>query len=103
MLWTMLNAVCFFICIIAALGAARDANIGFNGYAAAAAFGLAIGVGSTCVMWTAGERVGVALAGYSAVQREWYFRGLYLAAIFWILMAGLMAYRVASAIMRLLV
>ena len=57
MLWTMLNAMCLLVSIMASVVAARDAKTGFVGYTLAVVFGVALGGCATWAMWTAGERV----------------------------------------------
>lgn len=101
MLWTMLHTICFFGCIIAAVGAAREAKIGFIGYALAVAIGLAMGGGLTWVMWNTGERVIAAVEARSEARQELYFRMLYLAAVLWVLIAIFIADYVTSVAMRL--
>ena len=101
MLYTLLNLICFFGCIFAAVGAARDAKIGFVGYALAAAIGLALGGGSTWAMWNIGERVIAAVEVRPEARRELYLWVLYLAVVLWILIAMFIADRVTSAAMWL--
>jgi hypothetical protein len=101
MLYTMLNLICFLACIFAAVGAARDAKIGFVGYALAAAIGLALGGGSTWAMINVGDRVAAAVEALPEARRELYLRVFYLAAPLWILVAMFIADRVTSAAMRL--
>ncbi|MFL6438441.1 MAG: hypothetical protein ACJ71Q_12735 [Terriglobales bacterium] len=100
MLWTMLNLMCFLICILAAVGAAREARAGFLGYALAVGIGLAVGGTSTWAMWNAGERVGAAVQVGREARRELYFRVLDAVAVLWILIALFIADHVTSAAMR---
>jgi len=99
----MLNAICFLISIVAAVGGAREAKAGFGGYSLAIAIGITLGVACTWAMWTVGERVGVAVQPYPEAKRELYFRVLYLAAVLWILIVVVIADHVTSATMRLVV
>lgn len=103
MLWTMLNAICFLVCILGAVGAARDAKTGFVGYALAVGIGLALAGSSSWAMWKAGERVGVAAQVHPEARRELYFRVLYVVAVLWILIALFVADHLTSAAMRLAV
>jgi len=102
-LWTLLNAICFFIPVVAAIEEAKAARAGLGGYALAIAIGLALGGGCALAMWTVGRRVGSALQAYPEPRREWYFRVLYSAALLWILMVGFLANWTISAAMRLVV
>jgi uncharacterized membrane-anchored protein len=101
MLWTMLNAICFLVSIIGALGAARDARANLVGYVLAVAIGSVLGGISTWAMWSVGERVGAATQPHPEPRREIYFRVLYLAALLWILIALFIVNHLTSAIIRL--
>lgn len=101
MLWTMLNAICFLVCIFGAVGAARDARANSASYALAVGIGLALGGVSTWGMWNLGERIGMAAHVHRGQRREAYFKVLYLVAVLWILMALFIADHVTSAAMRL--
>ena len=103
MLWTMLNAICFLVCMLGAVGAARAARTGPLGYVLAVVIGLALGGSSTWVMWNVGERVGAAVQVHPERRRELYFRVLYVAAVSWILIALFIADHVTSAAIRLAV
>jgi hypothetical protein len=97
----MLNAICFLVCILGSVGAARAARTGPLGYVLAVVIGLALGGSSTWVMWNVGERVGAAVQVHPEPTRELYFRVLYVAAVLWILIALFVADRLTSAGMRL--
>jgi hypothetical protein len=101
MLWTMLNAICFLVCILGSVGAGRAARTGPLGYVLAVVIGLALGESSTWLMWNVCERVGVAVQVHPERRRELYFRALYVAAVLWILIALFVADRLTSAAMRL--
>jgi len=101
MLWSMLNAICFFVCIIGAAGAARYARASLAGFAFAIGVGLVLGGGCTWTMWTVVEKVGAAVQVHPEPRRELYFRALYVAAVLWILFALFIADHLTSALMRL--
>jgi hypothetical protein len=101
MLWAMLNMTCFFVCMLGALGAARDAKTSFVGYGLAVLIGLAVGGSSTWAMWSIGKRVVAAVQAHPEARRELYWRILYVAAVPWILLALLIAKHVTSAGLRL--
>lgn len=97
----MLTLICFLVCVFAAVGAARDSNTGFIGYALAVTIGLAMGVGSTWAFWTLGERLIGAVQRRPEARRELYLRLLYAAAVLWILSVAFIAVRVIPATLRL--
>jgi hypothetical protein len=101
MLWTMLNVICFLVCIIGAAGAAREAKAGLIGYALALIIGLAIGGSSAWAMQSVGERVGAATQAHPAARRELCFKVLYVVAVLWIIIALFIADHLTSAAMRL--
>ena len=101
MLWTMLNAICFLVCIFASVGAARAARTSPFGYVLSVLIGLVLGGASTWAMWSVGERIGTAAQVQPESRRQVYFRVLYVAAVVWILIALFIADRVTSAAMRL--
>jgi len=101
MLWTMLNAICFLVCILGSVGAARHAKTGLLGYALAVAIGLALGGSFTWTMWTVGKGVAAAIQAYREARQKLYSGVLLLAVALWILIALFVADRLTSAAMRL--
>jgi len=101
MLWTMLNAICFLVCILASVGAARNAKAGFFGYALAVGIGLVWGGGSTWGLWTVGKRVAAVIEPYPEARQKLYSGAVLFAVLLWILIALLFADRVTSWVMRL--
>jgi len=104
MLCTMLICTCFVIPIIGALASARDAKVGFVGYALAVTVGLVVGLGCAWLMWASGEVVVKYLERpgrkYSESMREWCFRVLYLAALLWIVPTGIIGGWFSSVMLR---
>jgi|SRR5580700_2219373 hypothetical protein len=100
MLWTMLNAICFLISVIAAVEGAKQARVGFSGYALAILIGLILGGTCTRAMWTVGERVIAAVQPYAKPKQEMYFRALYLGGVMWILIVVFIADHVTLAMVR---
>ena len=101
MLWIMLNAICFLVCILGSVGAARNAKSGLIGYALAVAIGLALGGTFTWILWIVGKRVGVTVRLYGQARQKLYSGVLLLAVALWILLALFVADHLTSAAMRL--
>jgi hypothetical protein len=101
MLWTILNAICFLVCILGSVGAARHAKTGLIGYALAVAIGLVLGGAFTWIMWMVGKRVAVTIRPYEDARQKLYSGVLLFAAALWILLALFVADHLTSVTMRL--
>jgi len=104
-LWDLLIAICFTIPIAGALSSAKHLNVGVGGYALAIIVGLALGISFAWTQWQAGKTlfryVEHKRGRLSKSVREWCFRALYLAGVFWILVAGAVGGWASSVMMRL--
>ena len=101
MLWALPEAVCFFICIIGAVGAARHAGASLVGFAIAVVIGLLLGGVCTWIMWIVGEKVGAALELLPEPRRERYFNALYVARVLWVFIALYITDHVTATALRL--
>ena len=102
MLWTMLNAMCFFSGIVAAAGVARDTGLGPIAYVLALPIGAIVGAGGAWTMWWIGETVIEKTNASSERKREWYLRSLYLAPVPWIVIVILISETLISAPLRMI-
>jgi hypothetical protein len=78
------------------LGYCKTAKAGIAGYILAIAIALFMGAVFAWIMWVSGKAIGAKIQQRSSSLREWYFRGLYLAAVAWIVVVGLVAQRILS-------
>jgi len=97
----MLNAICFLLCFLGAVGAARDSKAGFLGYASAVLVGLAVGGSSTWTMWTLGKRVAAIIKPYPEARQKLYSLVILLVVVLWMLTAFFITDRLTSVVMRL--
>jgi hypothetical protein len=105
-IWDLLTTICFFMPVGGALTAAQQVRVGWGGYALAIAFGVLLGVLSAWLMRVVAEKAAARVEG-RAVQREsgpqstrTFFRGLYLAALAWIAIVGVVGQWASSLILR---
>jgi hypothetical protein len=94
--WHLLLGICFGMPIMAAFDVAKRANAGIPGYILALAIALLMGAVFAWIMWASGKAIGVKIQQRSPTRREWYFRGLYLGAVVWIVVVALAAQRILS-------
>jgi hypothetical protein len=91
--WDLLTSICFFMPIVAALASAKLAKVGLGGQAMAFAIGLALGLLSAWTMRVVAKAIVAKLKrrpdwDHAASLQRWFFRGLYFAALVWIVFAG---------------
>ena len=102
MLWTLLTVISSLTFLVAAVGTAQIAKVGFGGYAVAMVIGTVLGA---CNAWAL-QRVAAAVVDrsvrYSEKLREWCLGVLYVAAAVWALLAAFLGAWITSAAMRLI-
>ena len=81
---------------MAAFDVAKRANAGTSAYVLAFALALLMGAVFAWIMWASGKAIGEKIQNRSTMRREWYFRGLYLGAVAWIVVVALAAQRILS-------
>jgi hypothetical protein len=100
----LLVGFCFAAPIGAALGAVkspRHAVAGLGGYALALAIGMAVGLSCAWAMAIAGRKIAAHIQLRPASSHERHFRTLYVASVFWIILAGALGGWLASVSLRL--
>jgi hypothetical protein len=104
-LWDLLTGICFAASVGGALASAKIAKVGLGGHAVAIATGLALGVLCGWTMRFVSKAIVTKLQGrpnsdHAVSQQRWFFRGLYFAALLWIVFAGFLGGRVSLAILH---
>jgi hypothetical protein len=100
MLWHLLVGICFAMPIMAAIDTARQTKANLVGYLLAIGIASVMGSGFAWIMWATARVVGTKIEQRSVSLKTWYFRGLYFAAVLWIVVAGVVAQRVLSIALR---
>jgi hypothetical protein len=105
-LWDLLTGICFAASVGGALASAKIAKVGFGGHAMAIAIGLALGLLCAWTMRVVAKRTVAKLRrrpnwDHAASLQRWFFRGLYSAALVWIVFAGFLGGQVSLAVLRL--
>jgi hypothetical protein len=99
-LWHLLVGICFAMPIMAAIDTARQAKVHIVGYVLAITIALVMGSGFAWIMWATGRAVGTKIEQRSVLWQKWCFRGLYFAALLWIVVAGVVAQQVLLIALR---
>jgi hypothetical protein len=102
-LWHLLLGFCFSLPCGGALSAANTRTTGLGGYALAIAVGVTVGAASCWTMKSAGDAAFTYIRRQPEQLQEKYFRYLYLAAMAWILISGLLAGLISSSLLRMTV
>jgi hypothetical protein len=105
-LWDLLTGICFAASVGCALASARIAKVGFSGHALAIAVGVALGVLCAWTLRVVARAIVAKLQrrpgwAHSVSLQKWFFRGLYLAAMVWIVFAGFLGGWVSLAVLHL--
>ena len=100
-LWHLLEGVCFIAPISGAIASSSLAKVGFGGYLLALAIGIGLGVACAWTMFRAGRSIVARIRKQPDLVQERYFRGLYCAAILWIILALFIGHWVTAAVLRL--
>src|SRR5438046_6989201 len=105
-LWDLLTGVCVTASVGCALASAKVAKVGFSGHALAIAVGIALGVLCAWAMRVVAKAIVAELQRRpswedSVSLQKWFFRGLYLAAIVWIVFAGFLGGWLSLVVLRL--
>jgi len=100
-LWDLLIVMCIVMPIGGALAPAKHANLGFGGYALATTLGLVLGVCSAWMIEALAATVAACAERKSESLQERYFRGLYFAAMLWIIFTRFLGERLPSVVLRL--
>ena len=92
-LWDLLTGTCFAVSVGCALALAKIAKVGLGGHAMAIAIGLALGLLCAWAMRVVAKAIMAKLQrrpnwDHAVSLQRWFFRGLYFAALVWIVFAG---------------
>jgi hypothetical protein len=104
-LWDLLTGICFAASVGCALASAKIAKVGFGGYALAIAIGLALGLLCAWTIRVVAKAIVAKLQrrpnwDQAATLQRWFFRGLYFAALVWIVFSGFLGGQVSLAVLR---
>lgn len=95
-MWHVLVPICFLVSIGGATISARLTHLGASGYALAAGVGVIVGFCFAGTMWVTAKRV------HASSSSPKFVVALYLAAIPWIIIAGLVGQWASSALLHVL-
>jgi hypothetical protein len=101
-LWDLLTGICFAASVGCALASAKTARVGLGGHAMAIVVGLALGLLCAWTMRVVAEAIVAKMQRrweHSASRQEWFFRGLYFAAMIWTVFAGFLGGWVSLAVL----
>ncbi|SRR6266545_1600318 len=103
-LWDLLLGICFCVGVVSASLTAKDLGGGFSGYALALVTGSAIGF---CSVWMLSRLAAIVEAqvskASSKVRKEWSAGTLYLFAIFWVVLVGVLTQRATSGLIQTII
>jgi hypothetical protein len=105
-LWDLLTLICFVMPIGGALASAQSFKAGLGGQALAVAIGTVPGVFCAWTVRVVSKAIVAKLQrrpnwDHAASLQRWFFRGLYFAALVWIVFAGFLSGGVSLAVLRL--
>jgi hypothetical protein len=104
-LWDLLTLICFVMPIGGALASAQFFKAGLGGQVLAVTIGIVLGVSCALMMRIVTKTITAKLQRrpdweHSASLQKWFFRGLYFAAMIWIVVAGFLGGWVSLAVLR---
>ncbi len=102
MLWTILTLISsVMFCVVPFMSARRESAEAAE-FALAVTVGLLLAVGNAWSLYKAAHSLAHRPTQYSEAAQEWFFGGLYSVATLWIPIAGFLAHRLTSTIIRLI-